>query len=620
VNARQSRFLIGLFVLCHLTLGLVYAPLRTMRAVRDDEVLAQPDSIALGAIVTQPPLVALAAVLAPYGFLVRFQRSLQLATAAASAVAAGTAFSSPERETGLVLMAFALWLGVFAITQIAISPLRFWLGWRAERRGRHLVSSAGRQFSTWKMLCLTTFVASTAAVLRWLAGPRAFGRVASSEILESLVGGVTVAVLTLFVTGTTWLVLSPQRHWLLRLCLAVFSLCGLIAFGLLWLAPGVLLDEYGDPVFCSTVFGAVASAAATATVLRMAGWQLGRRVGPPAIATEPVDEVGWAPGRYGVAIAPLLGALAASVFLGVQRFHEWRAVAIQAHWRDLGWRAELQDGRLVRLDCLDRLHGTGGTVPAPAPPKAQFEPLLGLNDVTFVSLEAVKLDSRHIALLSHLPSLEGLRLEGADLIEAGCDDWRKMTGLKRLYMDGATVDDGLLKSLAGLPGLEEIWLDMTDVTVEGAKALAGCRRLKFLQLQRTRISRGEAAVLADSMPGVNILAFSDDPQLVAVPLPAVRLSYLRAAGRDMVSFMERVSRTRWLQASGPMGTDELFDQLAGHIYLESLDVRGSQVSDGIIPAAKTLIGLKELDVRGTRLTDAGLAEIRRLLPGCRIVH
>jgi hypothetical protein len=54
--------------------------------------------------------------------------------------------------------------------------------------------------------------------------------------------------------------------------------------------------------------------------------------------------------------------------------------------------------------------------------------------------------------------------------------------------------------------------------------------------------------------------------------------------------------------------------------IEVLDLTDTEIDDSSIPAISALTNLKEFSLHGTRVSDAGVEQLRRALPGCRIVR
>ena len=58
--------------------------------------------------------------------------------------------------------------------------------------------------------------------------------------------------------------------------------------------------------------------------------------------------------------------------------------------------------------------------------------------------------------------------------------------------------------------------------------------------------------------------------------------------------------------------------LKGLTSLQTLDLRGSQITDTGLAHLKGLTGLQTLYLRSTKVTDAGVAELKKALPNCKI--
>src|SRR5262249_33631235 len=65
-------------------------------------------------------------------------------------------------------------------------------------------------------------------------------------------------------------------------------------------------------------------------------------------------------------------------------------------------------------------------------------------------------------------------------------------------------------------------------------------------------------------------------------------------------------------------TDEGVTSLADWRRLQSLNLRGSRITDNSVPILGTLAGLDWLDCRETQITSSGLADLRQSLSPCRV--
>ena len=145
-------------------------------------------------------------------------------------------------------------------------------------------------------------------------------------------------------------------------------------------------------------------------------------------------------------------------------------------------------------------------------------------------------------------------LSGTQVTDAGMQELAPLKGLKKLVLGSAKVTDAGLKKLAALKGLQTLDLTGTKVTDEGLKELAPLKGLEELVLNNTQVTGAGLRELA--------------------PLTGLHTLFL--------TYCEGV-------------TDAGLKDLAG------------------------LKGLKELILlNSTEVTAAGVAELKKALPDCKI--
>ena len=83
-------------------------------------------------------------------------------------------------------------------------------------------------------------------------------------------------------------------------------------------------------------------------------------------------------------------------------------------------------------------------------------------------------------------------------------------------------------------------------------------------------------------------------------------------------WLRLASNLRELDLSWTACSDETISAIAGHSNLQTLWVTGSKVTDASIPSFIKLPALRSLDVQRTNITAAGLAELKKRRPDCKI--
>ncbi|HEV3343294.1 MAG TPA: hypothetical protein VG125_23180 [Pirellulales bacterium] len=292
-----------------------------------------------------------------------------------------------------------------------------------------------------------------------------------------------------------------------------------------------------------------------------------------------------------------------------QRFEAWRRQAVGGHWMSLGWLAQFEDSKIVRLD-----------ISRGQPNEARFDALAGQSDLATLGLKRFKLDDQHVGYLTQVPNLRELVIDDGDVTQTARADWRGLSALATLSLRRCKVTDEVIARIAQLPHLRKLTLNETSVTDVGIEALANCRELTHVDLLFTQVTRAGAERLASALPEATIYAASIDPQITDGRISPARRNVIRASSPGVVVFLTELSRLKWFRGNGSEAGDSLFDLLQLSDQLEYLDLRGAPVTDAAIPMAKTLTSLKYLDVRETQVTDAGLAQLRAALPKCQILR
>jgi len=180
--------------------------------------------------------------------------------------------------------------------------------------------------------------------------------------------------------------------------------------------------------------------------------------------------------------------------------------------------------------------------------------------------------------LSGLPRLTALDLRGAPIDDAGLAPVAGFRGLGFLSLEGTRVGDAGLAHLAGLTGLGSLNLAGTRVTDAGLAHLAGLRLLRYLSLGSTRITD-------DGLAGLGLTRL-------------LRLELHRTAITDA-------------------GLARL---LASPVWLDYLNLAETGVTDAGLGLLAARGGFQELVLTGTKATPAGVAALRKALPGVWIMR
>jgi serine/threonine protein kinase len=290
---------------------------------------------------------------------------------------------------------------------------------------------------------------------------------------------------------------------------------------------------------------------------------------PPPAPTAPTNATALA---SGVPIAP-----AASSGSGPRQLAEW----VLTHGGNLKVPA---GGRLNYITKLDQL-------PAGKP---------DIVEITFRTDEA---SAAEVALLASVPNLGSLRIDGTKTVSlaflrslkklqtlnlpapvAGLEDWPLIGSLKqlrRLELRGRITDEQLAR-LSELEELEYLRLEFAP-TGTGFAGMKASKKLRSLNLgdNGSAITDEGLAAIATAFPDLEdcILAAWDNPTAV---------------------------------------TNEGLKVLLPLKSLNTLNVTGNGVDDGVFETLTQLRHLKSLNIKGTSISVDGAAKLRKALPGCNV--
>jgi hypothetical protein len=176
----------------------------------------------------------------------------------------------------------------------------------------------------------------------------------------------------------------------------------------------------------------------------------------------------------------------------------------------------------------------------------------------------------------HWDRLQSLDLSATALGDGDLVQLKPLNGLHRLVLDGTAVTNAGLAHLKDLPALTELLLARTQVSDDGLEQLKPLKGLRVLGLDGCPIR------------GIGLDQLQELPQLTELRLSCPTLTNLFVA---------------------PLGELK---------KLERLSLAGSSVGDEGLKHLHGLVALQELDLTGTKVMDAGISELRKALPNCRI--
>ncbi len=185
--------------------------------------------------------------------------------------------------------------------------------------------------------------------------------------------------------------------------------------------------------------------------------------------------------------------------------------------------------------------------------------------------------------------------------QAWADGFLARRGMRQQTVEAAILTDRMLAELRELPKLTVLRLANTSVSSHGLEAIAAHRELVELDLSLAEFTPAAAAAIA---------------QLTSLQ----KFRYANVTDESLAAF-EGLTKLEELELWGEDVSDAGVEHLLSLQSLQALALCGSSLSDtGLLKLAK-LPRLQRLDLRHAKgtLTAEGLAEFRRLRPGCQLV-
>jgi hypothetical protein len=222
---------------------------------------------------------------------------------------------------------------------------------------------------------------------------------------------------------------------------------------------------------------------------------------------------------------------------------------------------------VVAIDCSERPRMSDSTLGV----------LQELTTLRTINVSGTRVTGAFLKLLTHHTELTSLRLNDSDLREEN------------------------LAALSQFPNLRSLSLGKATLTPVGMHSLTSLRKLRDLDLEGTTV---------------------DDEALQALPnLPD--LETLNLAGTQVtdqgLEHLGRFRRLRGLVLDDLPITDAGLEHLV-KLSLDRLRLNRTQITDRGIAAIGTQATLRSVSVSHTSITSKGVAELRRLLPNCRVEY
>jgi len=207
---------------------------------------------------------------------------------------------------------------------------------------------------------------------------------------------------------------------------------------------------------------------------------------------------------------------------------------------------------------------------------AGLEHLKVLVKLFYLNVAGTKVSGTGLECLEGLAQLQVLNLWGTQVTDAGLVHLRRLNMLKWLGL--SHISDAGLENLKGLTNLRVLWLKDSTITDAGVTYLEGLPDLGTLRLISTQVT---------------------DKGLERLN----RLNKLRSLSLIMSKTM----------------TDDKLACLRGLTTLQSLTLTGPGITDAGLRQLDGFTMLRSLELMCPRVTDAGITNLQKSLPNCKIV-
>ncbi len=225
--------------------------------------------------------------------------------------------------------------------------------------------------------------------------------------------------------------------------------------------------------------------------------------------------------------------------------------------------------------------------------------------------------------------------------------------LQALYLRRIPLDDNGLRNIGSLSSLFEISLDGTNITDNGLRYIADLSNLKNLDVNHTRVTGSGLVHLRDhdlrtlmmiesplteegflsmpAWPNLELLRVDGCPLTDRAIQSIARYPFLKDLGGNLLpnatkeawsvfGSLPNLERVR-LRLNHNSVDDSTLARIANLKELTYLDLEICPVTDRGLQHLAHMKQLRYLDLRGgTRVTTRGVAELRELLPECRILY
>ncbi len=251
--------------------------------------------------------------------------------------------------------------------------------------------------------------------------------------------------------------------------------------------------------------------------------------------------------------------------------------------------------------------------------------LSGLGSLKSIDLGYCKITDAGLEHLGRIETLESIDVSHSTITDAGIAHLKNLRSLRDLDLQSTNITDAGLKHLGTLSSFRKVNLRRTKITDSGLAHLANSRGLEELRVNSTRITDSGLAHLRsmDSLKYLDIgwtrvteeglQHLSELTSLETLVLP--RDNGITEEGLAHLAGLRQLKHLTGI----PGDLSDRGLRCLSKMQLESLDLRGAEITDETMPYVAQLTNLRELELQKCSTTNAGLAELTKL-KSLRSIH
>jgi beta-lactamase regulating signal transducer with metallopeptidase domain/Leucine-rich repeat (LRR) protein len=235
--------------------------------------------------------------------------------------------------------------------------------------------------------------------------------------------------------------------------------------------------------------------------------------------------------------------------------------------------------------------------------------LEGLKNLKTLHIWDTKITDAGLQSLKNLTQLSDLALGGLSITDAGLEHLKRLTELKCLYLTLTKVTDAGMEHIKGLTELRILSLTSTGIADAGIEKLKGLTKLEMLHFNHTNVTGAGLG----NFPALALLDLSDSPVNDAGLAHLKGLHKLSVLGLSNTKITDAgLEHLKSLSGfTTPRAENDESD--CGLLLLNK-----TKITDAGLKHLDALKGLRGVDLTGTKVTAAGVEQLQKALPQCKI--